>query len=344
MAATPSLPESFIAGAAPKVSVLIITYNQAKYIAQAIESALMQRANFDFRIVIGEDCSTDGTREIVEQLHRQHPKKIHCLMHERNLGALGKNNLVKTLEACTGHYVALLEGDDFWSSADKLQRQVDFLENHPGYSGCFHDVWFLNEQEGTADRYSPRGAKPFYTFEDLLDANQVFTPSSMYKRSLLKDLPAWFFKVSVSDWPFVLLAAQGGPIGYLPDAMSVYRMHPGGVSSGRRHSQRLDWEVELYEALAGAFHPRYERFIRDARLRAIFWAASFSEREGAVQQAKQFLASFLRERPLSPLVPKQEVIKLLMRLYAPNLFHFLKRTTAVLRGETAVGSKAQHHA
>lgn len=116
-------------------SVLMITYNHEKYIAQAIDSVLMQKTNFDFEIVIGEDCSTDRTREIVLEYKAKHPDKIKLLLQEKNVGMM--QNFIDTLNACKGKYIAMLEGDDYWTDQYKLKKQVDILEAHPEYSMCF---------------------------------------------------------------------------------------------------------------------------------------------------------------------------------------------------------------
>ncbi|MBM3299903.1 MAG: glycosyltransferase, partial [Deltaproteobacteria bacterium] len=113
----------------PLASVLMITYNHRPYIAQAIECALNQQTDFPFEIVIGEDCSTDGTREIVFEYQRKHPDVIRVLTSDRNLGPM--HNFLRTFDACTGKYVAICEGDDYWHHPEKLKMQVDFLESHP---------------------------------------------------------------------------------------------------------------------------------------------------------------------------------------------------------------------
>ena len=123
-----------------KVSVAMITYNHERFIAQAIESVLMQQTDFAVELVIGEDCSTDGTREIVRAYGERYPERVHPLLHEHNLGLKGHNNFVATLKACRGQYIALLEGDDYWTDPHKLQKQVDFLDGHPEYVGCFHNA------------------------------------------------------------------------------------------------------------------------------------------------------------------------------------------------------------
>ena len=113
----------------PLVSVKMITYNHAPYIARAIEGVLQQKTNFPFELVIGEDCSTDGTREIVFEYQRKYPKLIRVVASEKNLGAAANSR--QTTKVCRGKYLAFCEGDDFWHDPSKLQKQVDYLESHP---------------------------------------------------------------------------------------------------------------------------------------------------------------------------------------------------------------------
>src|SRR4051794_24115327 len=112
-----------------KLSVLIATYNQKQYIAQAVRSALMQQTNFDFEVVVADDCSSDGTDVILRELMAENPGRLRVLFNEKNLGIHG--NYRNAWFQCKGQYVALLEGDDYWTAAHKLQRQVDFLDAHP---------------------------------------------------------------------------------------------------------------------------------------------------------------------------------------------------------------------
>src|SRR5690349_6525722 len=112
-----------------KVSVAMISYNHERFIAQAIESVLSQRVKFPYEIVIGDDHSTDATPSIIADFHRRYPDKIVPFLREKNLGMAP--NFMQILASCGGQYVALLEGDDFWTSKDKLQRQVDFLDANP---------------------------------------------------------------------------------------------------------------------------------------------------------------------------------------------------------------------
>lgn len=117
-----------------QVTVLVITYNHARFIETAIESVMAQETDFEFEVVISEDCSTDGTREVVQRLAAAHPDRIRTLLSDRNLN---DNSVVRRgVEAAQGRYLALLDGDDFWTSKHKLQRQVDFLEGRPDCSAC----------------------------------------------------------------------------------------------------------------------------------------------------------------------------------------------------------------
>src|SRR6267378_159018 len=123
-----------------KLSVVMVTYNHERYIAQALSSVVAQRTNFDFEIIVAEDCSTDGTRAIVMDFARRYPGKILPLLRERNLGMM--RNFKEALAASSGSYVALLDGDDYWIREDKLQAQVDFLDSHPDHAVCCTRVQF----------------------------------------------------------------------------------------------------------------------------------------------------------------------------------------------------------
>ena len=127
----------------PLVSVKMITYNHAPYIARATEGVLQQKTTFPFELVIGEDCSTDGTREIVFEYQEKYPDIICVITSDENVG--GRKNSYRTTKACRGKYIAFCEGDDYWHCPDKLQKQADYLESRPEcglvYSG--YDVYHV---------------------------------------------------------------------------------------------------------------------------------------------------------------------------------------------------------
>lgn len=122
----------------PLVSVVSITYNHEQFISQMIEGVLMQRTNFPIELILAEDCSTDRTREIVLKYQKKYPDLIRIIMSEFTIGAVA--NEKRAMLAAKGKYLAICEGDDYWTDADKLQKQVDFLEANPDYCVCFHRV------------------------------------------------------------------------------------------------------------------------------------------------------------------------------------------------------------
>lgn len=244
-----------------KVSVAMITYNHEKYIVQAIESVLMQRVNFDYELVIGEDCSTDKTRDIVLGFGEKHPDRIRVLLSEKNMG--GGRNLVRTLRACRGEYVAVLEGDDFWTSPDKLQKQVDFLESHPECAICFHNAVVINDSGSQELRnYCSSTQKEISTLEDLLKADFIPTCSVMFRNGLFSEFPDWFYKLPMGDWPTHVFNAQHGDIGYINEIMAAYRVHSTGVWSRLGYAGTLQAEIRFYQPINAYLNYQYDNLIQ----------------------------------------------------------------------------------
>jgi glycosyltransferase involved in cell wall biosynthesis len=244
-----------------KVSILTTTYNHERYIAQAVESVMAQRTAFDYEQVIGEDYSTDRTREIVLDLQRQHPDKIRLLLRERNIGR--RANFIDTFHACRGQYIAILEGDDYWTSPQKLQRQVDLLDSHPDYALCFHPVTRYFEDEDREKPVFPARIKDRYHLIDLLEHNFVPTCSVMFRNHLFGDFPDWFWSVPAGDLPLHVLNAQHGDIGYLNEVMAVHRIHAGGVWSHRPAIERLRDRLDVQQSLRDHLGPQYAAKLDD---------------------------------------------------------------------------------
>jgi glycosyltransferase involved in cell wall biosynthesis len=131
----------------PLVSVAMITYNHAPFIVQAIEGVLQQKTSFSFELIIGEDCSTDGAREIVFKYQKKYPDIIQVVTSDKNVGA--KGNGYRTIRACQGKYIAFCEGDDYWHHPYKLQKQADYMENHPdcGLVYSSYDMYYVKSRK-----------------------------------------------------------------------------------------------------------------------------------------------------------------------------------------------------
>lgn len=212
-----------------KVSVCIITYNHEKFLAQAIEGALIQDVKVDYEIVIGEDCSTDDTANIALDYQKKFPDRIRVYAREHNLGMM--RNFIRTIEACRGEYIALCEGDDYWTSPHKLQEQVEFLDNHPDFAICSHNV--LLRQEGSADPgIEWLGAKhnEVSTLEDLLrDGSGGATCSLMFRNKVFGEFPDWYYTSPGGDWALQVLCASQGNLYYFREVMGVFRRHDRGA-------------------------------------------------------------------------------------------------------------------
>lgn len=248
-----------------KVSVCIITYNQERLIAQAVESVLAQETNFPFEIVVGEDCSTDRTRSILIDLARRNPQTIRLRLPPENTGMC--RNFAGTLQDCTGQYVAVLEGDDYWTSPHKLQKQADALDDHRDWAICFHPVRCIHDDETTPSRLFPDNwTRDEATLDDLFEENFMGTSSVMFRNRLFAELPPWFFDVKVGDWPFHMLNAAHGKIGFLPDVMAVYRLHAGGIWSQQSFSSRLAATFDMFSVVDHHFQGEYRRQIDRYRI------------------------------------------------------------------------------
>ena len=233
----------------PKVSVAMITYNHEAFISQAIESVMMQKTGFPYELVISDDCSPDRTREITLGLQRRYPNRIRLLLPETNLGMM--NNFVRTLRACTGDYIALLEGDDYWIDASKLEKQARLLDAHPEFPACFTRARIVECYPPHGSNYYPELKIRNETFspEDLLDKNHILTASVMY-RNFIRDIDFTpFMSLSMGDWPLHILASLRGPIGFLPGTMAVYQLHNGGVWTSATQVSKLQATIGMYRAL-----------------------------------------------------------------------------------------------
>jgi glycosyltransferase involved in cell wall biosynthesis len=282
-----------------KVSVAMITYNHKRFIRQALESVLAQRVNFDYEIVVGEDCSTDETRAILTDLHRRYPERIVLLLRDRNIGAL--RNFQATLAACRGQYLALLEGDDYWTCESKLQRQVDFLDQHPDCALCCHRVQVRDEMGAGRDGIWPRPsfAAGSYTIENLIAENFIPTCSVIYRWGSVGLLPDWFLDLKLGDWPLHILVAQSGNIQFMDEVMAVYRMHSGGMwTSGRAIDQKHEM-LRMMTALDQHMNFQYTDAIRRWRAVCYFDMAIIERLNGNRMATLKYLASSLRGGRLS---------------------------------------------
>lgn len=210
-----------------KLSVIMLAYNHAPYIGSAINSVLEQRTGFSFEILVGDDASDDGTTELLLTCAQKHPDQVIPFVRSRNIGA--SRNLYDLLTHARGEYIAYLECDDYWCDPLKLQKQVDFLEAHPQFSGCTHRVTLVDDV-GTplGEKMDWISEKQEFTLDDFQGIVLPGHISSTVHRNFFAPHPERYESLltlhpMISDRCLGLLLASRGPLYQLPEAMSCYR-------------------------------------------------------------------------------------------------------------------------
>ncbi len=260
--------------AAPKVSILMTTYNHAAVIGQAVDSVMTQHTTFPFELVVGEDASTDATRAILLEWQARYPDQIQFRLRPHKWGR--RRNFVDVLQACRGEYIAILEGDDYWMAPDKLQRQADALDRDPTCAICFTAAWKLDERRPESPIwFGPRSRRERYTLADLCRRNFMATCTVMFRNHLWQTLPPWFATVPAGDWPLHVLNAQHGNIAYLDAVTAVHRIHAGGVWSARHVAARLQDKIVIAHILRQHLGPAYYP-LWDHTLATFYWQLAWT--------------------------------------------------------------------
>jgi glycosyltransferase involved in cell wall biosynthesis len=248
----------------PLASVCMVTYNHEPYIAQAIEGALHQETDFPFEIVVGEDCSTDRTGDIVAQLQREHPDTVRVTTSSQNVGSCANN--LRTERACRGEFVAYCEGDDYWHDPRKLQKQVAFLRANPSYGLIHSDVNVEFVETGRLIHAVDRTTR-LYDHDDgdvylglLAGTYHVWTPSACVRKDLLEQIVAanpselQQSRFMMGDKPRWLELARITQFKYLDEPTATYRQLGESASHSRDARRRV-----LFEQSALEMHLHYLR-------------------------------------------------------------------------------------
>jgi glycosyltransferase involved in cell wall biosynthesis len=284
----------------------------------------MQKTDFPCELVIVDDCSTDGTRDVIRRYWEKWPDRIRVLLNRRNIGA--GRAFTRAYAECRGQYMAMVEGDDYWTAPDKLQRQADLLDSHPGYAMCFHSVtivWDDGSREPVI--YRPPQIKETYTLRDLVESNFIGSCSRMYRKGVVPECPAWFHVMPVGDWPLHLLHARHGEIGYIDEPMGVYRQHGGGVYSMKPATYRLRVPVEMLRRFRCVMDREYRDAINTSLCRSYCILAKQYCDEGKLAEARRCLAECFHEVRPSLRIPARDLLKLAVRAYTPGLHKLCKQ-------------------
>ncbi len=320
-----------------KVSVLITTYNHEKVIGQAIESALDQVTDFEYEIVIGEDGSTDRTRSICRMYQDRFPHRIRLLCREHNLGLM--ENFPQTFLECRGQYVACLDGDDYWTSPHKLQRQAEFLDAHPDYSICFHSalmVWEDGSQEPIV--HAPPGHRSTYYVHELFKHDFISTASvAMVRNHLVEKFPDWYQALPVPDWPFFVLHGMHGKIGYLDETWSVYRQGSAGMYCRLSDQQRMEQNIGIVRTFREVLGPEWSEVLTDAIHARCLTLALYYRRQGDKSRAREYARMASREARPGWLGAARTMAKVSAYMHVPGLAALVRRCRLMLGDPRTIG-------
>ncbi|WP_242919069.1 glycosyltransferase family 2 protein [Pontibacter liquoris] len=258
----------------PIVSVCMLTYNHQSYIREAIESVLKQITDFPIELVIGEDYSSDSTRAICEEYGNKFPYKVKLLPHNnRNIGA--QKNFIRTFRNCSGTYVAMLEGDDFWLDPLKLQKQVSFLDNNPEYVMSFHGITMINDEgEPVNDNRLPDANKRDYNVNELLLGQYLPTPTILFRNFCISTYLTAFEKTLNGDKLLQAILTQRGKAKYFDNIdKSCIRIHNGGIWTSKSYLDKWCWNLKTALTIYGLLNNELKKYIFNNVVNAFEMAA-----------------------------------------------------------------------
>lgn len=232
----------------PTVSVCCTAFNHENYITQAIESFLMQETNFPFEVIVRDDCSTDKTADIIREYSKQYPNIIKPILEVENQYSQGKEGSIKLVKKSDAKYIALCEGDDYWISPLKLQKQIDLLESNSTLKGVHTKVLYVDKDNNTLGQ-SDRVEKGFETidYKYLAQRNTIHTCSFVFTKDIVDDnLCEMLREAPVGDLVYFLKTALSGNIGYVNELMSAYRKNIG-ISSHWKPGQSIQNVIKVYD-------------------------------------------------------------------------------------------------
>lgn len=227
----------------PKVSIVCTVYNHEPYLRQCFEGFVMQKTTFPFEILVNDDCSPDGSAVIMREYEAKYPRLFRCVYQKENQYSKGLLPWFEVLfPMAKGEYIAICEGDDYWTDPYKLQKQVDFMDAHAEYIACFHNARVFNGH--STGLFNPLDENHNPTIEDIIKRRWFISTQTLFYRNVLNEYPIWRKGVKNEDYLLELLLAQKGHFYYMDDIMAVYRVEGQGVSVAMNADQ-----IKMYTAL-----------------------------------------------------------------------------------------------
>jgi len=238
-----------------KVSICCETYNHEKYVQTALKSFLEQECDFDYEIIVNDDCSTDRTIEKIKEIQQTDPSgKIKIESSKKNEGMYV--NFTNALNRCTGEYIAFCEGDDYWIDKHKLQKQVNYMDAHPECSMTFHDVFIFDEKNNKTTEYKFDKTIPL-NFDSVAGKAYGHLSSIMVRNFFRKLEAGWEKKYKPTHAPLHYLSLMHGEIHHIDGIMSVYRHSGDGVWSRLTDEERYKWNIKSCKEHLNQYDSRF---------------------------------------------------------------------------------------
>lgn len=321
------------------VSISCITYNHAPYIRACLDGFLMQKTSFVFEILIHDDCSTDGTREIIEEYSEKYPDLIFPIFQTENQYSKGVRGMMTRFNfpRCRGKYIALCEGDDYWTDIYKLQKQVDFLESNVDFSICFHNMKILYELDPSVIEFT--NSKNQESVSSILDlatkGNFIFTASVVFKKP--KDgFPNWLTELPIGDYAIHLFNAQFGKIKFLDELMGVYRIHEAGIWGAFSKEKLYDRWIPMLEQLQDKFSDEVNKILRAQKIYSLLdvYMISFEKKDS--KKANEVVALIMEVNPFFMAMKLTEIQNLLDKTLNSNAYKIGKMLIKFITAPTQI--------
>lgn len=225
----------------PTISVCVRTYNEENTIEECLDSVLSQDIDVDYEVVVADDGSTDATRSILQRYEARYPDRIRLVFHDENQGHI--RTFWSLQQRARGKFVAVLDGDDYWTDRRKLQKQLDRLRSDPPLRmvGCQYRSVFETQRSG------PAGSPPQperIQLDQFLHGVWIGASTVLYHRSVLENLPDWVYECAGDDKVLQFLCVREGPIGFINEAMVAYRVRNSGVFGSKESTAGIEWMIE----------------------------------------------------------------------------------------------------
>lgn len=256
----------------PAIDIILCSYNQEAYIAQAIESIFAQKVDADVKVIVADDHSTDRTPQIIRQYESQSPYPFLHLNSETNLGMHA--NYQRAFSACQGDYIAILEGDDWWHTDTHLSQHINFLESHPRHSMSYNLIAFYWQDTGVTRPqrwiFDDRQHLSIHLRQQIAWGNQIGNLSScVFRTRLIHKLPEEFFQLKFADWELGIMMARKGPIAMLREVTSTYRINNQGQWSALTLEERHNSQINSLKAIQPLLPAYCKCYIRSYQKRLL---------------------------------------------------------------------------